>query len=294
VQFFIGYHQKKINKIVNRITRIQGSKKYKNLNDEEIETMTAEIINDTFQGINWERLMSSDSAFGRNLSRQTMRVLRIMLFGSDRFLSVTNRVVKVFTDRDSRWIYLKLLLRSMFYAFFVTNVLQLVFTSRFTWDNKRGNWLDLELPFLKDLKGNPLAINLLGTSSQWARFVLQPTSYIDNKGSPVMKMYDIIRGKNSQWNSQSLVGSVFEVLSPVPFGIRNILSVNSKKPKTGDTEIRIKLARGVLEFLGMPTTYRSRNRRAKANLIDVFQSRPSRRLQTINAWAQGSIINRNN
>jgi hypothetical protein len=261
--------------------RKDGSKKWKDYTDEEIETVVAEMVNDMFQGINWDRLLAKNSVAGRAMTGEAQRVLRFLFYGSDRITAILNRHIKVITDSGNRWQYAKMLLRGWIMTYLVTNLLQYVFTGRFTWENQRGNELDLELDFLPDEKGNPIAINIMGTQAEGARAIMRPTNWVRNKMGIVGRTAAAILGRDGFHSDKNILREIWENNAPLPFSLQTFSGAaydamfsSGKKKKTGKTDLKTAAIRGGLEFMGFGTTYRT-GKNMTADMRDVIKGNAS-------------------
>ncbi|MDR1941234.1 MAG: hypothetical protein LBQ47_02800 [Endomicrobium sp.] len=116
----------------------------------------------------------------RGVSKGGRRVLRYTFFGADRLASIVNRVAKGFSG-NNKGEYIKYQIKNIVAIMAATNLLQYLLTGNWTPDNEEGNELDLEIPFITDEKGNPMALNVGGTALESLRAINKPYRWITNK-----------------------------------------------------------------------------------------------------------------
>jgi hypothetical protein len=223
------------------------------LTQEEAETMSAKFVNDTFQGLNWERIMSEDSTIGKALNKNIIRATRYAFFGPDRLASIFNRYTKGFGKNGGE--YRKFWIRAVIAGIIITETLNYLFNGKSTLENRKGNKLSVELPFMKDEKGNPMAVNVIGTWAEPYRFIEKPTNYVLNK----MGLIPRVLGVGYQDYPPKTFTEFIIKNQPVPFTIQNLTGqlVKSEKLKTGEVSLPVALGQAGLEFTGFPTVFRT-------------------------------------
>ncbi len=243
--------------------------KYPQYDTEEAETLAAETVNDFFQGINWDRLMAKNSTAGKLLNRNRLRNLRYAFFGPDRLAAVASRVSKTFSGPNKAE-YAKAHLRGMLMILLLQSVLQFALTGHFPDENRKGNELDLEIPFITDKKGNPIAINIGGTTLEPLRFINKPGRYIMNKEGALPRMFGV--GVKDYHQPETFFEEIWQVV-PLPFALQNLAGhafQDPKKPAAGDTDFPTSVLQAGSEFVGIPTTFRS-GKNKEATFIDMIK-----------------------
>jgi hypothetical protein len=262
--------------------RKKGKGKWKFLNDEEIETMAADMVNDTFQGLNWDRFLATDTAAGRTMTRQIQRGMIYSFYGPDRIFSVINRYKKIIAG-DNKWEYFKTFLRGTFMSYILMNIAQYLLSGHFCWDNKRDNKMSLQLDFLPDAKGNPMAVDFMATRGEIYKFIHRPSKWYNNKSGTAFKVYDYMATESPY--KKNLKG-LANIVSPLSFSFQPIQDfamqklqyiIDGKKspPRTGDYKnLETALIATGLGFIGLNNTYRS-GKNSSANLEDMIAGKAS-------------------
>jgi hypothetical protein len=242
------------------------AKKNPNISTEEAKTTAAEFINDTFQGLNWQRIMASDSLEGKFINKRIERATRILLFGSDRFLSLVNRYTKGFRQNGAE--YRKFWIRSAIAGLVITEALNYALNGKSTLENKKGNEFSVEVPWIKDEKGNPMAVNVIGTWQEPLRALDKPGSYLLNKQGTLTRMLGF--GQPEYAKPKTLMQFMWNNV-PMPFTLQNLLKQLNKSPKdkTGEVDFNTALTMSALEFAGFPTTFRTGTNK-QARLTDLL------------------------
>ncbi|MDR1695262.1 MAG: hypothetical protein LBR69_01310 [Endomicrobium sp.] len=249
------------------------SKKYKEIyaqySVEEAETIAAETVNDFFQGINWDRLMAKDSTIGKFLNRNRIRMLRYAFFGPDRLAAVASRISKTF-DGPNKAEYAKAHFRSIIMLLLLQNVLQYALSGHLSDENTKGSELDLEIPFIQDRKGNPIAVNIGGTAFEPLRFINKPYRFVMNKQGILPRVLGV--GQKDYQRPKNVLEEIWQVAT-IPFAVQNIAEYalqDSDNPKTGDTDLPEAIVRAGAEFIGIPTTFRT-GRNKEATIADLIK-----------------------
>ncbi|MFA5234516.1 MAG: hypothetical protein WC390_08970 [Sulfurimonas sp.] len=237
-----------------------------NMTTEESKTIASQFVNDTFQGLNWQRIMTEDSVEGKLINKSVERMSRILLFGSDRFLSLVNRHTKGFGSNGAE--YRKFWIRSAIAGLVITEVLNYAFNGKSTLENKKGNEFSVEIPMLKDEKGNPMAVNVIGTWQEPLRALDKPGSYLLNKQGTLTRMLGF--GQPEYAKPKTLMEFMWNNV-PMPFTLQNLLKQLNKSPKkkTGEVDLNTALTMSALEFAGFPTTFRTGTNK-QARLTDML------------------------
>jgi hypothetical protein len=126
---------------------------------------------------------------------------------------------------------------------------------------------DLELP-IEDEAGNPMAINIGGTSLDPLRFLMRPKRYIINKKGIVPSALGI----GDKGFKQSMVDYIWGHFAFVPFSAQTLVNWGMQDgydPKTGDTTLPLAMMRALAEFGGFPTTFRT-GKSKEAKFTDFF------------------------
>jgi len=213
--------------------------------------------------------MAEDSLQGKFITKGIERASRIILFGSDRFLSLVRRYSKGFERNGAE--YRKFWIRAAIAGITLTEILNYAFNGHSMLENQKGNELSVELPFLPDEKGNPTAINVMGTWQEPFRFFDRPASYLLNKQGTVTRMLGF---GQPDWAKPKNLKEFLWKNVPAPFTIQNILKQLDKSPKkkTGEVDFNTALIMAGLEFAGFPTVHRSGKNR-QARLTDLLSGK---------------------
>ena len=258
----------------------QFQKKFPNKSVAEVKTMAAEFINDSFQGLNWERMMAKDTAVGRFMSKDIQRRLRYLFFGPDRLAAVASRYGKAFTKEGGA--YRKAILRQMVAGATVLETLNYAFNGHSTLENERGNEFELQIPQMTDDKGNPVSLNILGTWIEPLKAANKPKSFIFNKAGILPNIYESWIG---EYAPDTIMGKMWET-APLPFTLQNLSDYarQDDKLRTGDASLGVKATQSASEFLGVPAIFRSGESK-ETSFLDVINGRAG-----IEEWAVGSDI----
>ncbi len=241
---------------------------YPDLTDEEARVLSASFVNDTFQGLNWERIMTKNTPVGRALNKRVTRNLRFAFFGPDRLSSVAARYTKGFKKYGAP--YRKFWFRSAFFGAALLETLNYAFSGHSTLENKKGSEFELEIPFIKDEKGNPMSINILGTWTEPLKAINKPSRFIFNKEGIAPKFAGV--GTPDIFKAQSFPELFWDVV-PAPFTFKGFLEnllANEPGKRTGETDIPTAALQSALEFSGFPSVFRSGTNK-EATITDLVK-----------------------
>lgn len=243
-------------------------KLYPQLTEEQSKVAASRFINSTFQGINWERVMSQTTGVGKFVNQRRLRAARLTFFGPDRLTSIVTRYTKAFGKYGKP--YRRMIFRQAVAGVTLLEILNIAFNGHWSWENEKGNEFELQFPFFKDEKGNPMSINILGTWIEPLKFIDKPLRTSLNKLGLIPRVVGV--GVKSYYTPETFREFVWEH-TPIPFSLRTIaeyFTQDTGKKITGETDFQTALKQAALEFGGLPAVYRS-GRNKDARFMDLVR-----------------------
>ena len=244
-------------------------KKYPNMTDEEVETKTATVVNDLFQGLNWNRLMTTNSKTSQFLNKRRQRVMRIAIFGPDRLRSIYRRYSKSFTDKT----YAKFFIRTLITGELIRQTINYALNGHSTLENERGGELKIQIPQITDEKGNPMQLDAIGTWNEPYKFLYNPKRFLLNKMGVLGQVAGV--GQKDYYSPETIKEWAWET-TPKPFVLENLIEglMPSDKLKTGEAPFGVKALQAGTEFMGFPASFVS-GENPEANFLDLIKGEAS-------------------
>ena len=163
----------------------------KGASPENALAQAVQVTNDMYAGQNWEVLMARHPSLGR----EGIRLLRILTFAPDYLTSNINKILRLPEKSLAGAIYRKEAMAGIFLGFIMTQGLNYALNGHSTAQNKDGNEMAIQVPWIKDEKGSPLAVNLLGNWGEPLKVLDNPVKFASGKkGTLIKAIVDISSG----------------------------------------------------------------------------------------------------
>jgi len=215
----------------------------------EAGAQAGRIINNMFAGQNWEQIMARHPS----LSKESIRMLRMLTFAPDYLTSNLNKIVGVGSKSLAGKVNRDELMAATFLGFMMTEALNYASTGHSTFDNVEGNEMSVQIPGLKDEKGNVMGVNIMGN---WA----EPIKFMDNPFKFTLGKTGI--GANALVAAKSDFGIDPKDFLPIPFASQPIAEVALSPLTEGDQSqvpesLSTALGQSAIEMTGSMASFRS-------------------------------------
>ena len=238
----------------------------------EIKVEAGRALDDYFGGQDWNKVLARNPKLAR---RSFQSAARTTIFATDYLLSRTKVAkregIDVFGGGIKGKIARDAFIRKTVTGLGTINALSFLLNGHSTFQNDDPEqWYKVQINAIKDKKGNPLYIDLMGNWGQAANFISRPVPHVANK------LGGIPRVLVSTFKGFGGSGIQFEGLTPIPFSLRQMQEyifnemVGGKSPKFGQTSsLKDAALLSAINFLGVQSTFATKGSKSAsiANLI---------------------------
>lgn len=225
-------------------------KTYKNITVEEAKVLASRNVNNAMQGQNWEALIAKNPLVTKDFQNR----IRVLFLGPDKLLSNLGKIAGPFKSKGA--LYRRQWVRSVLTGLAMTELANQLLNGHSMFQNRRGNELSVQIPWIKDRKGNPLAVDLAGSLLDSVKFMDRPGSFFANKLHPLSRLpVKLIAGEVDPFEEANN-----EI--PIPLAIEGLLrgaiqeAKPDVKPSTGTTGLKNSAIASLLDFSGLPNYFR--------------------------------------
>ncbi len=253
-------------------------KLYPNLSLREIKVRAGRAVDDYFGGQNYQRLMARNPKL---ISQSIQRASNIFIFARDYLLTSLRQLSRetkgVFAKGMEGDLNRKALVRKIIYGLGTSNVISYIINGHSTFENDDPNqWYKIQVPGMKDTKGNPYYLDLMGNWGQTWNLINRPVNYFGGKIGGLGQVG--LSGLSGQ-------GLEFEGLNPIPFSWRNIVEstlfqLTGKKEFGVASDIETGALITGLEFVGLSGTFSA----GKGQTATIAKMIKEGKITPINFW----------
>jgi len=224
---------------------------------------SADMVNVMFGGQNWDSLMAKYP----KLNKKFLQYARLAVFAPDYLTGTLRKASGVFKPGIMGEAYRKELIASTFLLTAMTEMMNYAMTGHSTLENNPGNELSVEIPQLKDAKGNNYAVSLGGNWAEPLKFFAHPLKFIRGKVSGPLKVTVDTVGYDP-YNKDGIgkgIGTALSQSVPIPFAYQAITKylIDNKLGGVTSTgtpdKFTVAFAQSLLDMAGVVGSTRSPN-----------------------------------
>jgi len=227
---------------------------FPDVDERTLKIEAGRAVDDYFAGQNWDKLMARNP---RMAAQGLQRAARILIFALD-YLTSSLRTAKreyvdSFTPGVKGDIARKAVMRKVLYGLGTVTAISYMLNGKSSFENDDPNsWYKIQTP-LKDGKGNPYYLDILGNWGQAWNLMNRPTDFMRGKISGPGKVATNFLAEGTL--------EVGDALNPIPFSWRNVLEAiyNAAAGKEAGGQMPRTIPEAALitsmEFMGLAGTF---------------------------------------